>query len=135
VVPARLKLSNRPERVVRAISGNGQPPGHHFDAGPTNGSALCTLDNVTWWGASSAYGRLSEDGSNNFRDELKLRSKSLDTMLAVLVANQLAAKDLVMQALYGDRADPPQDAAVGVWLCRLRKRLKLFGITIHLQVE
>lgn len=52
-------------------------------------------------------------------------------VFGVLLARPLARKDTIMQALYAGRAgDPPEDNICDLWICKLRRKLRPFGIEI-----
>lgn len=50
----------------------------------------------------------------------------------VLIARELASRNMIMAALYRDDAkDEPDPKVVGVFVCKLRRKLKPFGIVIE----
>lgn len=57
---------------------------------------------------------------------------SEDCILACLLARETATRDQIMDALYEDRnGDEPAEGVLGVFLCKLRKKLKPLEISIQ----
>jgi two-component system cell cycle response regulator CtrA len=53
-------------------------------------------------------------------------------LFAFLTTRDLATKQAIMQALYSDRAgDEPEIKIVDVFVCKLRKKLKPFGVDVQ----
>jgi len=53
-------------------------------------------------------------------------------LFGVLMARDLATKNAIMTALYGDRIDePPEIKIVDVFICKLRAKLKRFEVAIE----
>lgn len=48
-----------------------------------------------------------------------------------LTTRELATTPAIMQALYSDRADEPDERIVAAYICKLRKKLTPFGIRIQ----
>ncbi len=48
-----------------------------------------------------------------------------------LMATEIASPQSIILALYGNRADYPEPGIVNVWICKIRKKLKPFGINIQ----
>lgn len=54
------------------------------------------------------------------------------TVFGVLVNRELATKDAVMAALYRDLGrDDGEEKIVDVFVCKVRRKLKPFGVAIH----
>ncbi len=51
-------------------------------------------------------------------------------MLAALMSRSECTKNMLMLALYGDKIDVAQDKIVDVFICKIRAKLKPFGILI-----
>lgn len=51
-------------------------------------------------------------------------------VFAHLASRDLGTKQSIMMALYGDRPDEPEIKIVDVFVCKLRKKLSRFGVTI-----
>ena len=51
-------------------------------------------------------------------------------LLGVLVARELATRDAIMLALYGDLPDPPCERILNVFVYKLRRKLAPHGVTI-----
>ena len=51
-------------------------------------------------------------------------------MLGVLVSRELATRDAMMRALYGDDPDPPCERILRVFVYKLRRKLAPHGFTI-----
>jgi hypothetical protein len=51
-------------------------------------------------------------------------------MLGVLVSRELATREVLMCALYGDDPDPPYERILNVLACKLRRKLAPRGFTI-----
>lgn len=59
-------------------------------------------------------------------------TRSENTIMGVLVQLETASLNAIMTALYGTRpGDVPNQEIVGVFICRMRRKLKPFGITIQ----
>ncbi len=59
-------------------------------------------------------------------------TRSEVTMFQTLVTLELATKDAMLTALYSDRAgDEPEPRIVDVYLCKMRKKLRTFGVEIR----
>lgn len=59
-------------------------------------------------------------------------TRSETVIMGVLVHRELATPDAIMAALYGDRAgDTPDDQIISVFLHRMRRKLRPFGISIE----
>lgn len=52
-------------------------------------------------------------------------------VFGVLVNRELASKEAVMVSLYGDKPDAAMEKIVDVYICKIRKKLKPFGIDIQ----
>lgn len=61
---------------------------------------------------------------------LSVRERDL---LAILFRCRTAYlhRNAIMDAIYGDESDEVQDQIVGVWIFKMRKKLKPFGMTIE----
>jgi DNA-binding response OmpR family regulator len=51
-------------------------------------------------------------------------------MLSVLVTREIARRETIMYALYGDNPDPPDERILLVYTHRLRRKLRPHGFTI-----
>lgn len=59
-------------------------------------------------------------------------TRSEARLFGALLSKEVATKGAVMLALYGDRPDGGADTKiVDVFVCKLRRKLKPFGIAIH----
>lgn len=57
------------------------------------------------------------------------------TIMGVLVQLEIGTLNAIMTALYGTRpGDIPDQEIVGVYVCRMRRKLKPLGIVIHTQM-
>ena len=58
-------------------------------------------------------------------------NRNEEMVLGILTKRDRLTKDQIMTALYSDRPNsPPEIQIVGVYICRLRKKLRKFGIEI-----
>jgi DNA-binding response OmpR family regulator len=58
-------------------------------------------------------------------------TKSEATIFSVLLANRAPRAEAFMNALFStDADDPPEEKILDVWICKMRKKLKPFGIEI-----
>jgi two-component system cell cycle response regulator CtrA len=73
--------------------------------------------------------------TGEFRAPIEWRLTGQETrVFSVLVGRAVATKGAIMAALYSDRADEDADVEpkiVDVFICKIRKKLKPFGITIQ----
>lgn len=53
-----------------------------------------------------------------------------DLMLRALLRWKLVSRSQMMALLYGDRLDPPDPKVIDALMCKLRRRLTPYGITI-----
>jgi len=57
---------------------------------------------------------------------------SENNIFNALMAREIISEDGLMSLLYSARADnPPMDNVISVFLCKIRRKLKPFGVTIH----
>jgi two-component system cell cycle response regulator CtrA len=59
-------------------------------------------------------------------------TKSEAIMFGVLLNNRAPRKETFMTAVFSDRIDdPPEQKIIDVWMCKIRKKLKPYGIEIE----
>lgn len=87
--------------------------------------------------------RLTEENLN-LRDALRASNKEFriptswkltaceETILRTMLVRDVAAKQTVYHALYGDRIDGgPDPKIIDVWVCKMRPKLKPYGLVIE----
>jgi two-component system, cell cycle response regulator CtrA len=57
-------------------------------------------------------------------------TESEERIMRVILTREYASKDAIMAALYWDKDEPGEDKIVDVMVCKIRKKLKRFGINI-----
>lgn len=58
-------------------------------------------------------------------------SPTEDQVFRVMLRRDVARLPAFMAAIYSDRPDPPEDKIVQVFIFRMRRKLRPFGISIH----
>jgi two-component system cell cycle response regulator CtrA len=53
-----------------------------------------------------------------------------ERLMRVLMAREYATKDTILAALYWDKDEPGDEKMIDVLVCRIRKKIKRFGIDI-----
>lgn len=99
------------------------------------------LLNVTrddWPPGTARQSRAPDHGSAVSNDRLpdicirmfKLTPHEAKLMAALLKRNE-ASKELLLELIYGPTEDLPEIKIIDVFVCKLRKKLKLFGVEVH----
>ena len=58
-------------------------------------------------------------------------TESEERIMRVILTREYASKDAIMAALYWDKDEPGEEKIVDVLICKIRKKIKPYGIDIN----